>query len=266
MLEEKAKGLYLENQLWQETARVNEVAANSLQHALAQFGGAAMAAVEEGVESCGSCCDETTESSEKRMCWITHDIRCGEPMFIGLIRHYGKVDLIDKAVEVFRDMGKSYNCASMKQSFYTILNVLVNGRLISDATELFAKGLKMGFRLNSISYNVVIKIWLGNNDWEKAMKVFDEMLGREVEHTVVTYNSQIGFLCKRGDVDVAKTLFEDMRAKGRRGNAVTYVVLMEGLCSLGRFNDAKRLMFDMEYHGCKAELVNYGVLMTELCK
>ncbi|KAG6399919.1 hypothetical protein SASPL_141404 [Salvia splendens] len=85
-------------------------------------------------------------------------------MFIGLIRHYGKVDLIDKAVKVFREMGKSYNCARMT--------------------------------LNSVSYNVMIKMWLGNNDWEKAMKVFDEMLGREVEPTVVTYNSQIGFLCK----------------------------------------------------------------------
>ncbi|KAL1544182.1 pentatricopeptide repeat-containing protein, mitochondrial [Salvia divinorum] len=36
----------------------------------------------------------------------THDIRCGEPMFVGLIRHYGKVDLIDKAVKVFSEMGK----------------------------------------------------------------------------------------------------------------------------------------------------------------
>ncbi|KAG6415984.1 hypothetical protein SASPL_123405 [Salvia splendens] len=52
MLEEKAKGIYLENQLWQETARANEAAANSLLHTLAQFGGAAMAAtVEEDVES-----------------------------------------------------------------------------------------------------------------------------------------------------------------------------------------------------------------------
>ncbi|KAG6387122.1 hypothetical protein SASPL_152307 [Salvia splendens] len=93
-------------------------------------------------------------------------------------RYVLHVDLIDKAVEVFRKMGKSYNCARTTQSFNTILNVLVNGGRISDATELFAKGPKMGFRLNSVSYNVMIKMWLGNTDWEKAMKVFDEMLGR----------------------------------------------------------------------------------------
>ncbi|KAL6503585.1 hypothetical protein OROGR_025508 [Orobanche gracilis] len=195
-----------------------------------------------------------------------HDIRCGEPMFIGLIRHYGKADLIDKAVEVFEETGKSYNCARTTQSFNTILNVLVNGGRNSDAIELFEKGGKMGFRLNSVSYNVMIKMWLGSDDWGNAMKVFDEMLEREVEPTVVTCNSQIGFLCKRGKIDEAKSFFEDMRKKGRRVNAVTYALLMEGLCSLGKFNDAKKLMFDMEYHGCKAELVNYGVLMTDLCK
>ncbi|XP_047967905.1 E3 ubiquitin-protein ligase BOI-like [Salvia hispanica] len=73
MLEEKAKGLYLESQLWQEMARANEAAANSLRHALAQFGGAATAAVEEDVESCGSCCDETTE---RRMCRICGERQC----------------------------------------------------------------------------------------------------------------------------------------------------------------------------------------------
>ncbi|XP_042044497.1 BOI-related E3 ubiquitin-protein ligase 1-like [Salvia splendens] len=72
MLEEKAKGLYLENQLWQETARANEAAANSLLHALAQFRGEAAAAVEEDVESCGSCCDET----ERRMCRICGERQC----------------------------------------------------------------------------------------------------------------------------------------------------------------------------------------------
>ncbi|KAG6385227.1 hypothetical protein SASPL_154055 [Salvia splendens] len=76
MLEEKAKGLYLESQLWQETARANEAAANSLRRALDQFGEGSGAAVEEDVESCGSCCDETAESSERRMCWICGERQC----------------------------------------------------------------------------------------------------------------------------------------------------------------------------------------------
>ncbi|KAL8525596.1 hypothetical protein ACS0TY_015006 [Phlomoides rotata] len=194
----------------------------------------------------------------------SHDIKCGEAMFIGLIRHYGKVQMVDKAVEIFRQMGKSFNCVRTTQSFNTILNVLVDNGRISEATGLFTEGRKMRFRLNSVSYNIMIKMWLGNGNWEKARKVFDEMLEREVEPTVVTYNSQIGFLCKRGDVDEAKRLFEDMRTKGTRGNEVTYALLMEGFCASGRFNEAKKLMFDMEYHGCKVHLVNYGVLMTDL--
>ncbi|KAK6144518.1 hypothetical protein DH2020_021338 [Rehmannia glutinosa] len=196
----------------------------------------------------------------------SHDIRCGEALFIGLIRHYGKARMIDKAVEVFHEMGKSFNCVRTVQSFNTILNVLVDNDRISDAIELFEKGPKMRFRLNSVSFNIMIKLWLKKGEWEKAREVFDEMLEREVEPTAVTYNSQIGFLCKRGQVDEAIKFFDDMRTKGKRGNAVTYALLMEGLCASGRFKEAKKMMFDMEYHGCKAQLVNYGVLMTDLAK
>ncbi|KAG8371410.1 hypothetical protein BUALT_Bualt13G0084800 [Buddleja alternifolia] len=196
----------------------------------------------------------------------TRDIKCDEALFIGLIRHYGKAHLTDKAFEVFREMGRSFNCVRTVQSFNTILNVLVDNDGVRDAIRLFEEGPKMRFRLNSVSFNIMIKMWLGQGDWEKAKKVFDEMLEREVEPTVVTYNSQIGFLCKRGDVDEAKSLFEDMRRKGKQGNAVTYALLMEGLCVSGNFKEAKKMMFDMEYHGCKAELVNYGVLMSDLVK
>ncbi|KAK4383552.1 Pentatricopeptide repeat-containing protein, mitochondrial [Sesamum angolense] len=168
----------------------------------------------------------------------THDIKCGESLFAGLIRHYGKANLIDKAVEVFREIGRSFNCVRPK----------------------------MGFKLNSVSFNIMIKMWLEKGDWEKARKIFDEMLEREVEPTVVTYNSQIGFLCKRGDVDEAKRFLEDMRSKGKPGNAVTYALLMEGLCASGNLKEAKKMMFDMEYQGCKVQLVNYGVLMTDLAR
>ncbi|XP_012838194.1 PREDICTED: pentatricopeptide repeat-containing protein At1g07740, mitochondrial [Erythranthe guttata] len=196
----------------------------------------------------------------------THDIRCGEPLFIGLLRHYGKTGAADRALEVFSEMGKSFNCVRTLQSFNTILNVLADNDRVSDAVKLFGDAPKLRFRLNSVSFNIMIKMWLEKGDWENAKKVFDEMLEREVEPTVVTYNSQIGFLCKRGDVDSAKRLFEDMRTKGRRGNEVTYALLMEGLCASGRFDEAKKVMFDMEYHGCKVHLKNYGVLLTDLAK
>ncbi|GER37126.1 pentatricopeptide repeat-containing family protein [Striga asiatica] len=195
-----------------------------------------------------------------------HDIKCDEPLFIGLLRHYGKANLIDRAVEVFHDMGRSFNCPRTVQSFNTILNVLVAAGRIPAAVELFERGRAMGFRPNAVSHNIMIKLWLENGDWEQARKVFDEMLEREVGPTVVTYNSQIGFLCKRGRFEEAKTLFDDMKSKGKHGNAVTYALLMEGLCGFGRFKEAKKTMFDMEYHGCQAELVNYGVLMTDLVR
>lgn len=195
----------------------------------------------------------------------SYNIRCGEALFIGIIKHLGKAGLIGRAIEVFMDM-KGFNCARTVQSFNTILNVLVLNERIDDADVMFGNARKMGFRLNSVSFNIMIKGWLGKGEWEVARKVFDEMLGREVEPSVVTYNCQIGFLCKRGEFEKAKGLFDEMNKRGKHANAVTYGLLMEGMCYLGKFKEAKKLMFDMEYQGCKPRLVNYGVLMSVIVK
>ncbi|KAL2470438.1 Pentatricopeptide repeat-containing protein [Abeliophyllum distichum] len=195
-----------------------------------------------------------------------YDIKCQEAVFIAVIQHFGKAHLVDKAVGVFRAMGRLYNCVRTVKSFNTILNVLVDNDRVINANELFRDASKMGFRLNSVSFNILIKMWLEKGEWDKGRQVFDEMLEREVEPTTVTYNCQIGFLCKRGDIDEAKRFFEDMAKKGKKPNAVTYALLMEGLCSVGEYNSAKKLMFDMEYQGCKAQLVNYGVLMSDLAR
>ncbi|KAK3431136.1 hypothetical protein EUGRSUZ_E02818 [Eucalyptus grandis] len=193
------------------------------------------------------------------------DVRCRESLFIALIRHYGKVHLVDKAVRLFQRM-TDFNCTRTLQSFNTILNVLVENDRLLDAVELLHRSYKMGFRPNSVSFNVIMKGWLEKGEWETACKVFDEMLEKKVQPTVVTYNSLVGFLCRKGDVERAMGLLEDMTHKGKYPNASTYALLMEGLCLLGKYEEAKKLMFDMEYKGCKPAPVNFGVLMSDLGK
>ncbi|CDP08987.1 unnamed protein product [Coffea canephora] len=194
-----------------------------------------------------------------------YNIRCKETLFIALFQVYCKAKLSCKAIELFRNM-TSFNCVRTLQSFNAILNALVDDDCLSDANEIFGESANMGLRLNSVSFNIMMKMWLQKGEWDRAREVFDEMLEREVKPSVVTYNSLIGFLCKRGELDKAKDLVKDMMKKGKRPNAVTYALLMEGLCFVGKFKEAKKLMFDMEYQGCKPRSMNYGVLMTDLGK
>nr|GLL33821.1 pentatricopeptide repeat-containing protein At1g07740, mitochondrial [Ipomoea trifida] len=196
----------------------------------------------------------------------TYNVHCREALFIGLIEHYGKCGLVEKAIHLFREMKESFNCVRSIQSFNTLLNVLVENGRHCEAYDMFKGSSKLGFRPNSVSFNIMIKMYLEKGEHERAREVFDEMLEREVEPTAVTYNSQIGFLCKRGEFEKGKSLFEDMVRKGTKPNEVTYALLMEGLCFLGRYKDAKKLMFDMEYQGCKPKVVNYGVLVSDLGK
>ncbi|XP_031405878.1 pentatricopeptide repeat-containing protein At1g07740, mitochondrial isoform X1 [Punica granatum] len=193
------------------------------------------------------------------------DLYCKESVFIGLIQHYGKAQLVEKATELFHKMG-SFNCVRTLQSLNAILNVLVDNDRLLDAVALLGSSKKMGFRLNSVSYNIIIKGWLRKGEWEAACEVLDQMLERKIYPSVVTYNSLLGFLCRNRRVDEATSLFEDMKVKGTRLNAVTYALLMEGLCLIGKYKEAKNLMFDMEYRGCKPNLANFGVLMSDLGK
>ncbi|KAK9940363.1 hypothetical protein M0R45_017029 [Rubus argutus] len=191
------------------------------------------------------------------------NIHCKDTLFIALIQHYGKANLVEKAIELFHQM-PSFICVRTLQSFNSLLNVLVDSDRFANATEIFCRCNQMGFRPNSISYNIMIKGWLKKGEPEEARKVFDEMLEKKVQPSVVTYNSLIGFFGRKGEMEKATGLLEDMKQKGKYPNAVTYALLMEGLCTVGKYEEAKKMMFDMEYRGCKPRLLNYGVLISDL--
>ncbi|KAM3202432.1 pentatricopeptide repeat-containing protein, mitochondrial [Capsicum annuum] len=143
----------------------------------------------------------------------THCVHCKETLFIGLIQHYGKAKLVDKAIELFHNMG-SFNCSRSVHSFNAILNVLIDHGHCEAANEMLMSCSKMGIWLNSVSINIMIKLEKG--DWEMARQVFDEMLDREIEPIVVTYNCQTGFLWKSGDVEGVKCCFKIWLERGRR--------------------------------------------------
>ncbi|KAK3030155.1 hypothetical protein RJ639_037676 [Escallonia herrerae] len=143
---------------------------------------------------------------------------------------------------------RTYNVRCRESLFVALIQHYGKSNLPRKAIELFS---------TMRSYNCT-------RGMERARQVFDEMLEREVEPSVVTYNCQIGFLCKNGEIDKAKGLFAEMVRKGKHPNAVTFALLMEGYCNLGKYKEAKKMMFDMEYQGCNVRLVNYGVLMSDL--
>ncbi|KAG5566858.1 hypothetical protein RHGRI_002415 [Rhododendron griersonianum] len=191
-----------------------------------------------------------------------HNIRCEEALFIGLIRHYGKSQLPEEAIDLFQQM-TSFNCVRTLQSFNTLLNVLVDNGRLEKANEMFKCASKMGFKPNPVSFTVMIKGWLERGEWEQARRVFNGMLERGVEPSVVTYNCLVGYLCKKGDLDRAKGMLDDMAKKGQKPNAVTYSLLMGGLCSLDKYNEAKKMMFDMEYRGSTYRMMVDGFCRVE---
>ncbi|BBH04729.1 hypothetical protein Prudu_015941 [Prunus dulcis] len=97
------------------------------------------------------------------------NIHCKDTLFIALIQHYGKANLVEKAIELFNQM-PSFNCVRTLQAFNALLNVLVDSGRFVEADEIFGRCSKMGFRPNSISYNIMMKGWLQKGDGKKLAR------------------------------------------------------------------------------------------------
>ncbi|CAL5194870.1 unnamed protein product [Lathyrus oleraceus] len=102
------------------------------------------------------------------------DIQCNGIFFIALFQHYDSV----KVVELFRSMNQ-FNYVSTLQSFNAFLNFLVDYHMFSEVNVAFDRSYEMGFRLNTITFNIMIKGWLVKGEREKAYEVFDEMLQKK---------------------------------------------------------------------------------------
>uniref|UniRef100_A0A803LCP6 Pentatricopeptide repeat-containing protein n=1 Tax=Chenopodium quinoa TaxID=63459 RepID=A0A803LCP6_CHEQI len=74
-------------------------------------------------------------------------IRCREGLFIALMQHYGKCQLVEKAIELFNQM-PNFNCERNLQSFNILLNVLIDNDRFSDANDLFLRWKELGFKPN----------------------------------------------------------------------------------------------------------------------
>lgn len=58
--------------------------------------------------------------------------------------------------------------------------------MFSEANDAFHSSHEMDFRPNIVTFNIMIKVWLVKGEWEKVYEVFDEMLQKKVQFSVVT--------------------------------------------------------------------------------
>ncbi|XP_028783471.1 pentatricopeptide repeat-containing protein At5g16420, mitochondrial [Neltuma alba] len=193
-------------------------------------------------------------------------IKCGEQLFINVIRSYGLAGKPKLAVRTFLRI-ESFAVNRSVRSLNTLLNALIQNKRY-DWVHLMFRNCKTKFGVipNVFTCNILIKALCKKNDVEGALKVLDEMPVMGMVPNVVTYTTILGGYVSRGDMNAAKRVFGEIFDRGWLPDATTYTALMDGFCKQGRLIDAIKVMDDMEENGVEPNDITYGVMIEAYCK
>jgi pentatricopeptide repeat protein len=65
---------------------------------------------------------------------------------------------------------------------------------------------------NVITYSIIIRMFLINNDLDKALELFEQMKSLDIKPNDVVYSSLINEYFKRDNLDKIIELFEEMKS------------------------------------------------------
>jgi len=125
-----------------------------------------------------------------------------------------------------------YNC---------LLDACVQCNDLSGALEHFETMKKMDF-VDVVSYNTVLKAYLGLNKIEEAQGLLREMASRGLPANKVTYNELLHARVLAKDRRGMWALIDEMKRAGVKANAVTCSILLKSLTEHSHATDAEKVM------------------------
>ncbi|CBI39576.3 pentatricopeptide repeat-containing protein At5g16420, mitochondrial isoform X1 [Vitis vinifera] len=193
-------------------------------------------------------------------------IKCGENLFITVIRNYGFAGRPKLAIRTFLRI-PSFGLQPSVRSFNTLLNTLVQNKRF-DLVHLMFKNCRKKFGIvpNVFTCNILVKALCKKNDIDAAIRVLEEMPAMGFIPNVVTYTTILGGYVSKGDMVGARRVFGEILDRGWVPDPTTYTILMDGYCKKGRFMDAVKVMDEMEENRVEPNDVTYGVIIEAYCK
>jgi len=125
-----------------------------------------------------------------------------------------------------------YNC---------LLDACVQCHDLAGALEHFEQMKKLDFA-DIVSYNTVLKAYLGLNKIEEAQNLLREMSARGLPANKVTYNELLHARVLAKDRRGMWALIDEMKKAGVKANAVTCSILLKSLTENSHASDAEKVM------------------------
>ncbi|KAK3000958.1 hypothetical protein RJ639_013854 [Escallonia herrerae] len=183
-----------------------------------------------------------------------------------LIRGLCKVGEVDKAFELFSDIG-SFGCLPDVITYNTLTNGFCRVGRVDRALELLREiSSPDGFLADVVTYTSVVSGFCKLGKMEEALSLFDEMIRNGIKPNIITFNVIIDGFGKASDTVTAMRMYERMLILGCPPDVITFSSLIDGHCRMGQLDQGLNLWAEMNARKLSPNVYTFSILINALCK
>ncbi|KAL9319325.1 hypothetical protein ACSQ67_015842 [Phaseolus vulgaris] len=171
---------------------------------------------------------------------------------------------IEEALELIRDL-KNKDLDVEPENYEILVRGLCKADRITDALEI-VEIMKRRDTVDGRIHGIIINGYLGRNDFDRALKVFQSMKESGCVPTISTYTELIQHLFRLSRYEEACMMYDEMLGKGIKPDIVAITAMVAGHVSQNRISEAWKMFNCMECQDIKPTWKSYAVFIKELCK
>ncbi|QCE05298.1 putative pentatricopeptide repeat-containing protein At5g06400, mitochondrial [Vigna unguiculata] len=171
---------------------------------------------------------------------------------------------IEEALELIRDL-KSKDLDLEPENYEILVRGLCKADRITDALHV-VEIMKRRDMVDERIHGIIINGYLGRNDVDRALKVFQSMKESGCVPTISTYTELIQHLFRLSRYEEACMMYDEMLGKGIKPDIVAITAMVAGHVSQNRISEAWKMFNCMECQDIRPTWKSYEVFIKELCK
>lgn len=162
-----------------------------------------------------------------------------------MIKAYGKAELYDKAISLFRGM-RNQGTWPDECTYNSLIQMLAGGDLVDEGKDLLSEMQDAGFKATCSTFSAVIASFAKKKRLSDAVDMFQEMLRADIKPNEVVYGSLIDAFAEDGNFEEANHYFHVMEASGISPNHIILTSMIKAYGKIGSVEGAKQLYEKMK--------------------
>jgi len=172
---------------------------------------------------------------------------CGAHTFGSLIKAYGHAKDIAGVWRYWKEM-RSRHVKPTSITIGCMVEAVVSNGDIDGGYELIQdlfKDDQCRGQVNAVIYCSVLKGYARSRRMDSVWSVWNEMLSRNIEPSIVTFNAMIDACARNAQMEAVPELQAKLKEKGLSPNAITFSTTIKGFCQRGEVKSALSVLDEM---------------------